>query len=92
MKPKFQKMNTLSKKISSKVGLNAYDVDAILKVSAYEIVEILKKEQKFYWDGLGIFFLSVTDKGLSIRIKLSDEPYERLNEKTGERSDEIVFE
>jgi hypothetical protein len=92
MKPKFQKMNTLSKKIASKVGLNPYDVDAILKVSAYEIVEILKKEQKFYWDGLGIFFLAVSDNGLSVRIKLSDEPYKRLNEKTGERSDEIIFE
>jgi len=92
MKPKNQKINTLSKKIASKIGLSFYDVDAILKITAYEIIEILKKEQKIYWDGLGIFFLHVNDKGLSVRIKLSEDPYNRLNEKTGERTDEIIFE
>jgi nucleoid DNA-binding protein len=92
MKPKFQKMNTLSRKIATKVGLNAYDVDAILKTASYEIVEILKKEQKFYWDGLGVFYVTIKDNGLSVRLKLSEEPYNRLNEKKGERSDEIIFE
>lgn len=92
MKPKFQKINTLSKKVASKVGLSFYDVDAILKVASYELIEILKKEQKFYWDGLGVFFLHVNDRGLSVRIKLSEDPYNRLNEKTGERSDEIILE
>lgn len=92
MKPKKQKMNTLAKKIASKVGLSFYDVDAILKTASYELVEILKNEQKFYWDGLGIFYISINDTGLSVRIKLSVEPYNRLNEKNGERINEIVFE
>lgn len=92
MKPKFQKMNTLSRKIAKKVGLNPYDVDAILKTAAYEMVEILKINQRFYWDGLGVFYLSIQDNGLSVRLKLSEEPYNRLNDKKEERSDEIIFE
>lgn len=92
MKPKNQKMNTLAKKIASKVGLSFYDVDAILKTAAYELIDILKKEQKIYWDGLGVFFINVNDSGLSVRIRLSEDPYNRLNEKTGERTDEIIFE
>lgn len=92
MKPKIPKMNRLSKKIANKIGLNYYDVDAILKTASFEIIEILKKEQRFYWDGLGVFFVSVNDNGLSIRLRLSDEPYNRLNEKNGERTDEIIFE
>jgi hypothetical protein len=86
------KMHRLSKKISKKVGLSVYDVDAILKVAAFELVEILKNNQRLYWDGLGIFFVAVQDSGLSIRIRLSDEVYERLNSDKGVRSDEIIFE
>jgi hypothetical protein len=94
VKEKIPKINRLSKKIAKKVGLNYYDVDSILKVATFELVEILKKEQKFYWEGLGVFFVSISDIGLSVRIKLSQEPYERLNEtsSTKERKDEIIFE
>jgi len=92
MAAKIGKINRLSKKIAKKVDLNYYDVDAILKVATYEIIETLKKSQKFYWEGLGVFYLAITDKGLSVRIKLSDEPYERLNEKSEEKCDEISFE
>lgn len=89
MKQKLGKINRLSKKVSKKVGLNYYDVDAILKVATYEIIETLKKSQKFYWEGLGVFYVAISDKGLSVRLKLSEEPYERLNEKSEEKSDEI---
>jgi nucleoid DNA-binding protein len=92
MDKKIGKINRLSKKVSKKVGLNYYDVDAILKVATYEIIETLKNSQKFYWEGLGVFYLSINDKGLSVRIKLSEEPYNRLNEKSEEKSDEIIFE
>ena len=91
-KHKIGKINRLSKKISKKVGLNYYDVDAILKVASYEIIETLKKSQKFYWEGLGVFYLAINDRGLSVRLKLSEEPYNRLNDKIEERSNEIVFE
>jgi nucleoid DNA-binding protein len=91
VKQKLGKINRLSKKVSKKVGLNYYDVDAILKVATFEIIEVLKKSQKFYWEGLGVFYLAINDKGLSVRLKLSEEPYERLNEKGEEESGEINF-
>lgn len=86
------RMNRLSRKISKKVGLSTYEVDAILKVAAFELVEILKNNQRLYWDGLGIFFAAIQDNGLSVRIRLSDEVYERLNADKGVRTDEIIFE
>lgn len=87
------KMNSLYEKIAKKTGLSKHDINGILKVTSYELVEILKEEQRFYWDGLGLFFVNINDKGLSIRIRLAEEPYERLNIKTTkEKSDEIVFE
>lgn len=94
MKEKLPKMNRLSKKIAKKVGLNYYDVDAILKVATFELVEILKTEQRFYWEGLGVFFVHISDTGLSVRVRLSEEPYNRLNEKDNskEKTDEIIFE
>lgn len=85
-------MNRLSKKISKKMGLSALEVDSMLKVASFELIEILKKEQRFYWQGLGVFYLSIKDNGLSLRIKLSEEIYERLNTKDGETSNEIIFE
>lgn len=85
-------MNRLSKKVAKRVNLNYTEVDAILKVAAYELVDILKKSQRMYWDGLGIFNVAITDSGLTIRIRLSDEVFERLNSDNGERSDEIIFE
>ncbi len=91
MKQKLGKINRLSKKVSKKVGLNYYDVDAILKVATYEIIETLKKSQKFYWEGLGVFYVAISDRGLSVRLRLSEEPYERLNEKGEEESSEIDF-
>jgi hypothetical protein len=37
--------------------------------------------------------LSIQDNGLSIRIRLSEEAYERLNKKeNGESTNEIIFE
>ena len=92
MAKKLGKINRLSKKVAKKVGLNYYDVDAILKVATFEIIETLKKSQKFYWDGLGVFFLAINDKGLFVRIRLSDEPYNRLNENSKESENEIIFE
>lgn len=92
VKPKFNKMNTLSKKIATKVGMSVYDIDAILKVASYELIEILKSEQKIYWDGLGVFFVNINDNGLSIRLKLSEEVYSRLNEKPKGVRSEIIFE
>lgn len=86
------KMNRLSKKVAKKVNLKNTEVDAILKVAAYELVEILKNNQRLYWDGLGVFNVAITDSGLTIRIRLSDEVFERLNADKGVRSDEIVFE
>jgi nucleoid DNA-binding protein len=86
------KMNRLSKKVAKRVNLKYTEVDAILKVTAYELVEVLKKSQRMYWDGLGVFYVSITDSGLSIRIRLSDNVFERLNDDKGERSDEIIFE
>jgi hypothetical protein len=91
VKQKLGKINRLSKKVSKKVGLNYYDVDAILKVATYEIIETLKKSQKFYWEGLGVFYVAISDRGLSVRLRLSEEPYERLNEKGEEESSEIDF-
>lgn len=78
--------------MSKKIGLNYYDVDAILKIASYEIIEILKKSQKLYWEGLGVFYLSINDRGLSIRLKLSEEPYTRLNDKMQGSANEIIFE
>ena len=92
MKPKLHKMNSLSKKIAIKTGISAYDVDALLKVASYELIEVLKSEQKLYWSGLGIFFVKINDNGISIRLKLSDEVYTRLNEKQKGEKSEIVFD
>ena len=92
MKQKLGKINRLSKKVSKKIGLNYYDVDAILKVATYEIIETLKNSQKFYWEGLGVFYVTITDKGLSVRLRLSEEPYNRLNKKSEGEPDEINFE
>lgn len=90
---KIPKMNRLSKKIAKKTGLGVYDIDAILKLTGFEVIEILKKEQRFFWAGVGIFYLSIQDSGLSVRIRLSDEAYERLNKKeNGESTNEIIFE
>lgn len=90
---KLPKMNRLCKKIAKKTGLGVYDIDAILKVTGYEVIEILKKEQRFFWAGVGVFYLSIQDNGLSVRIRLSEEAYERLNKKeNGEATNEIVFE
>jgi len=90
---KLPKMNRIAKKIAKKTGLGVYDIDAILKVTGYEIVEILKKEQRFFWAGVGVFYLAIQDNGLSIRIRLSNEAYERLNKKeNGESTNEIIFE
>lgn len=86
------KMNRLSKKVAKRVNLKYTEVDAILKVTAYELIEVLKKSQKMYWDGLGVFHVSISDAGLSIRLRLSDEVFERLNDDKGARSDEIIFE
>ena len=86
-------MNRLSKKIAKKTGLGIYDIDAILKLTGFEVIEILKKEQRFFWAGVGVFYLSIQDNGLSVRIRLSDEAYERLNKKeNGESTNEIIFE
>ncbi|NBO23258.1 hypothetical protein EBU94_07980 [bacterium] len=85
------RMNSLYEKIAKKTGLSKHDINGILKVTSYELVEILKEEQRFYWDGLGLFFVNIKDTGLSVRIKLSEETYERLNIKK-EKSDEIIFE
>jgi nucleoid DNA-binding protein len=92
VKQKLGKINRLSKKVSKKIGLNYYDVDAILKVATYEIIETLKNSQKFYWEGLGVFYVTITDKGLSVRLRLSEEPYNRLNKKSEGEPDEINFE
>jgi hypothetical protein len=90
---KIPKMNRLSKKIAKKTGLGIYDIDAILKLTGFEVIEILKKEQRFFWAGVGVFYLSIQDNGLSVRIRLSDEAYERLNKKeNGESTNEIIFE
>jgi hypothetical protein len=90
---KLPKMNRIAKKIAKKTGLGVYDIDAILKVTGYEMVEILKKEQRFFWAGVGVFYLSIQDNGLSIRLRLSNEAYERLNKKeNGESTNEIIFE
>lgn len=90
---KLPKMNRISKKIAKKTGLGVYDIDAILKVTGYEMIEILKKEQRFFWAGVGVFYLSIQDNGLSVRLRLSNEAYERLNKKeNGESRDEIIFE
>lgn len=86
------KVNRLSKKVAKRVNLSYMEVDAILTVSAFELVEVLKKSQRFYWEGLGVFYVAITDTGLSVRLKMSDEVYERLNADKGVRSDEIVFE
>lgn len=87
------KMNRLCRKIAKKTGLSIYETDAILKVAAYELVETLKKEQRFYWEGLGTFRVTITDFGLGVYLRLNDECYNRLNVKEeGERKDEIVFE
>jgi hypothetical protein len=90
---KLARMNRLSKKVSKKTGLSIYETDAILKVAAYELVETLKKEQRFYWEGLGTFRVTINDYGLSLYVRLNDECYNRLNEKEeGDKKDEIVFE
>ena len=86
-------MNSLSKKISKKTGLSIYEIDAILKVAAYETVEILKKEQRFYWEGFGVFRVKVTENGMGVYIRLSEDAYSRLNsDNNGDRKDEIIFE
>ena len=86
------RMNRLSKKIAKRVGLSVFEVDAILKVASFEMVQLLKNNQRFYWDGLGIFWVAVNDTGLSVRIRLSEEAYDKLNENKGVRSDEIILE
>lgn len=89
---KLPRMNRLAKKVSKKTGLSIYEIDAILKVAAYELIETLKKEQRFYWEGLGTFRVTITDIGLSVHLRLNEECYNRLNVQEGDRKDEIIFE
>jgi hypothetical protein len=92
MNNKLPRMNKLSDKIAKKTGLSIYEADAILKVAAYELVEILRQEQRFNWEGLGVFKVVVKDCGLIVSLRLHNECFKRLNKKDGERSDEIVLE
>lgn len=92
MSRKIPRISKLSKKISQKTGLGIYEIDGILKVTAHDIIEILRTEQRFYWDGLGIFKIDIKDKGLAVVLLLSQEAKDRLNKKEGERSDEIIFD
>jgi nucleoid DNA-binding protein len=94
MAKKIGKMHRLSKKVAKKVGLNYYDVDAILKVATYEMMETLKKSQRFYWEGLGTFYLAIKENGVTVKIGLSEEPYNRLNKDLlkKEGDNEIIFE
>jgi nucleoid DNA-binding protein len=92
LKNRIGRVNRLAKKVSKKINLNYLDVDAILKVASFELLETLKKSQKVHWDGLGVFYLAITDRGISVRLKLSDECYERLNKKDEDSSNEIIFE
>jgi nucleoid DNA-binding protein len=86
-------MNKLSNRIAKKMGISKYDADAFLKAIGFEIVECLKDEQRFYYEGFGTFYCIIKPTGLTLRLKLSTEAYNRLNKiEEGERSDEIVFE
>jgi hypothetical protein len=84
-------MNSLAKKLSKKTGLSTFEMDAMLKVIGYEIVENLKTHRRFNYEGLGVFFAVLTPAGLTIKLRLSPEAYERLNTIEGERSDEIIL-
>lgn len=86
-------MNKLAQKIAKKTGLGKYETDALLKTVAFEIVEILRQEHRFRYDGLGLFFCTFKNNNLSVKISLSPEAYARLNKlEEGERKDEIIFE
>lgn len=86
-------MNKIAKRISKKMGISKYDADAFLKAIGFEIVECLKEEQRFYYEGFGTFYCIIKPSGLTIRLKLCKETYDRLNKKEeGEAFNEIIFE
>ena len=87
-------MNSLSKSIAKKTGLSKYEIDAILKVAAYEMIELLREKRSFQYEGLGTIFTYIVPNGLNVKISLSPEALDRLNKDINKegRKDEIIFE
>jgi nucleoid DNA-binding protein len=86
-------MNTLPEIVAKKTGLSKYDVDAILKVALYEIVENIKEGRTVKIENFGYFAPRISGKGLDLMIFVTDEIKKILNTNVKkERSDEIIFE
>jgi hypothetical protein len=83
----------LTKLLSKKTGISRKDLDGLLKIIGYEIVEELRTYHRFEFPSLGSFFCSTKEGTLYVRISLTQESFERLNKtEKGERKDEIIFD
>jgi nucleoid DNA-binding protein len=83
----------LTKLLSKKTGISRKDLDGLLKVIGYEIIEELRTYHRFEFPNLGIIFCSPKDGRLYVKISITQESFERLNKiEKGERKDEIIFD
>jgi nucleoid DNA-binding protein len=87
-------MVKLTKLLAKKTGISRKDLDGLLKVIGHEITEELRAYHRFDFPNLGYFFCVTKEGVLHVRIKLSEEAYNRLNriDNSEERKDEIIFD
>jgi nucleoid DNA-binding protein len=85
-------MIKLTRLLSKKTGIPRKDLDALLKVISYEIIEELRTKQYFQFPELGLFTIKINHSGMCVKFAINQKAKERLNKKEGERSDEIVFD
>lgn len=86
------RLNKMTSVVSKKVGLGKMETDAILRVIGFEIIEILRRDGVFIYDGLGTFYCKIHDSGISVSLKLSPKCQERFFKKEKETDGEIIFE
>jgi nucleoid DNA-binding protein len=87
-------MSLLLKNLSKKTGIPKKDLEGLLRVIGFEILEELKNYHRIEFPSLGLFFCVTKEGILSVRIKLYQEAYDRLNkiDDKEEKKDEIIFE
>lgn len=82
----------LIRDLSKKTGIPRKDLDALLKIISYEIVEKLKVSYQFNFPELGIIKCYIRPSGVYVRLLLTEEAKNRLLKDQGAKPNEIVFE
>lgn len=86
-------MESLTARIAKKMGLSYQDVDALLKILAFELIQELKNKGFFKYAGLGQFRCYHSKGGFRLAFRLNKRLFKEFNKHTNvERTDEIIFE